>query len=308
MPTYGHSNPGSGFGGPRYPGTFLLALREAFTRLKWEALAWKGSFVKCADEAGVSRQVGLDNMYRRLRREPREKWPDLIADLLGSVTPEAVTPPSNLSEVAAQLLVRLGPPSAYQGSGVDVWSYPVVEKHLSACLVIDYPASMSYVTEKMIADSGKDGAYWYQRALDNLSAKSEAGCLVQVHEESGLLQSLVADAYDSSRGLLLDRLAPGHEDNGFYVIVPGRDHLLVLPITATTLMMAPSLRGIAGKTFQETPYPISPELFWVHQSVWHHFAFETAGDAVMVKPPIAFVDVMKRLQPCDEDGSEPLSD
>ena len=300
MPSDGHKNPGSGFGGPRYPGTFLLALREAFAKLNWEALTWKASNVECVDTEGISRQVGLDNLYRRLRREPREKWPDLLASLLGSVTPEAATPPSDLSDVADQLLVRLGPPFAYQKSGVDVWSYPLVERHLSACLVIDYPTSMSYVTEKMIADSTQDGAYWYQRALANLHAKSEAGCLVQVHDESGLLQSLVADAYDSSRGLLLDRLAPGHEENGFYVIVPGRDHLLVMPINQTTLMMAPSLRGFAAKTFQETPYPISPELFWVYQGVWHHFVFESAGENLLVKPPVAFVEVMKRLQPSDD--------
>ena len=114
---------------------------------------------------------------------------------------------------------------------------PLVADQLAACLVIDYPASMSYVTEKMIADSDQPAEYWYERALANLREKTDAGCMIVVHEESGLLQSQAADAYDSSRALMLDALIPGHEENGFYVIVPSRDHLLVLPINAETMPM-----------------------------------------------------------------------
>jgi hypothetical protein len=301
MASFDHTNPGSGFGGPRYPGTFLLALREAIARLNWQAVSWKGSSVECVDPHGQSQQVGLENMYRRLRREPRASWPDLLADLLGSVPPEAGKPPGDLHEVADRLLVRLGPPFSRRDTGIDVWNLPLAEEHLTACLVIDYPNSMSYVTEKMIADSGEEGEHWYERALANLHEKSEAGCVAPVHEESGLLQAQVADAYDSSRALLLDVLVPGHQDNGFFVIVPSRDHLLVLPITAKTLMMAPWLRAIAARTYREMPYPISPELFWVRRGAWHHFAIESEGDDLVVKPPPEFAEVMARLRPAEDE-------
>src|SRR4051812_31726917 len=144
-------NPGSGFGGPRYPGTFLLALREAFAQLNWQAVAWKGSAVECVDPHGVSQHVGLENMYRRMRREPRGQWPTLLAELLGSVNPEAANPPDDLHEVADRLLVRLGPPFSRQEADVGVWHLPLVDEQLMAFLVIDYPSSMSYVTEKMIS-------------------------------------------------------------------------------------------------------------------------------------------------------------
>jgi hypothetical protein len=296
MPSFDHANPGSGFGGARYPGTFMLALREAFASLNWQPIAWKGSSVECLDAQGQSQQVGLENMYRRLRREPRSRWPELLADLLGSVPPDAGKPPGDLNDVADRLLVRLGPPISRNQTDIDIWNLPLVEDHLSASLVIDYPNSMSYVTEKMIADSTHDGKHWYECALANLQGKSDAGCMIVVHEESGLLQAQVGDAYDSSRALLLDELAPGHEENGFYVIAPCRDHLLVLPITAKTLPMAPWLRAIAAKTYREMAYPISPELFWVRRGEWHHFVIESDGEDLSVQPPAAFMEVVQRLQ------------
>jgi hypothetical protein len=304
MPSFSHNDPGYGFGGPRYPGTFLLALREALGKLNWQATTWKGGSVECTDPQGISQQIGLENMYRRLKREPRHSWPSLLVDLLSSVPPEAATPPDDLHDVADQLFVRLGPAFSRKDPDLDVWSHPLVEGHLYASLVIDYPNSMSYVTEKMVAASGEDGAHWLERALANLRGKSEAGCVTTVHEETGLMQSQVGDAYDSSRALLLDVLLPGHDQDGFFVIVPGRDHLLVLPVTAETIMMAPWLRAIAGKTHQEMPYPISPELFWVRGGVWHPFAIELDGEHVLVKPPPPFAEVMARLRPKDADEND----
>ena len=310
MSSFGHTNPSRGPRGSRYPGTFLLALREALAKLNWQPLAWKGTHVECVDGEGKSQHVGLENLYRRLRREARDTWPEQIAELLGSVNPEAATPPAHLSEVADRLLVRLGPPIKPDNPDTDVWSMPLVEHCLVATLVIDYPSSMSYVTQKMIADTGESGSIWLERGIANLRAKSTAEGMPMAHPESGLMQGQFGDAYDSSRALLLDELLPGHDEYGFYVIVPGRDHLLVLPISAQTLPLAPWLRAIAGKTYHEMPYPISPELFWVRGGVWRLFEIEMKGDDVVVNPPPEFVDVVTALQP-DIDvnfGDEPDAD
>lgn len=317
MPSFGgHTNPGHGPRGSRYPGTFLLALREALDRLNWQAVAWKGPSVDCVDAQGQSQTIGLENLFRRLRREPRGTWPDLLADLLGSVPPEAAIPPDHLEEVAAQLLVRLGTPYPRDQRETDVWSQVLIDGHLVATLVIDYPSSMSYVTEKMVATSGQDGDYWLERAIDNLRDKTDPIDMKLVHPESGLLQGQFGDAYDSSRALLLDELLPGHEEFGFYVIVPGRDHLLVLPLSEKTLSAAPWLRAIANKTHQEMPYPISPELFWVRRGVWHRFDIEVTGETLVLTPPPEFAEVLAQLQPDlmqsendepDTDDSDPVS-
>lgn len=305
MPSFSQNNPGYGFGGPRYPGTFLLALREALARLNWQATLWKAGAVECTDPQGIAQHIGMENLYRRLRREPRDRWAELLVDLLGSVPGEAAKPPEDLHDVADQLCVRLGPPYARSDEDTDVWSQVLVEGHLAASLVIDYPNSMSYVSRKMIADTGEEGTFWLERALANLRGKSEAGCIKVVHEETGLMQSQVGDAYDSSRALLLDVLLPGHEADGFFVIVPGRDHLLVLPVTAETIMSAPWLRAIAGKTHKEMPYPISPELFWVRGGEWHLFVIEADGEHVFVKPPPAFAEVVRRLKPQNDSQAPP---
>lgn len=297
MPSVSDNNPGTGYGGSRYPGTFLLALREAIARLNWTPTTWKPGSVECVDAAGKSQHIGMDNMFRRLRHEPREKWADLLFDVLGSVPAEAATPPANLHDVADRLLVRLGPPSAFQAGEPKIWSRPLIAGHLDALLVIDYPSSMSYVSEKLIAESGEDADYWFARALENLRAKTGPDCIKIVHEETGLMQAQVGDAYDSSRALLIDALAPGHEENGFFAIVPGRDHFLFVPISNETMVVAPWLRAIAGKTHRDMPYPISPELFWVRGGVWHLFEIATEGDDILVKPPPEFTDVIARLRP-----------
>lgn len=310
MRTRDASNPGTGFGGARYPGTFLLALREAIAQLRWSEPAWQPAVLECLDPEGRTQQIGLDNLYRRLRREPRERWRDLLVELLTSVTRDAATPPESLHAVADQLLVRLGPPASRQDPETEIWQMSLAAGRLVVSLVIDYPTSMSYVSTKLITESGHDAAYWLARAVENLRAKSPPECVQCVHEETGLLQAQAADAYDSSRGFVLDQLAPGHEVNGFFAIAPGRDHLLFVPVRAETMAVAPWMRAIAIQTFQETPYPISPELFWIHEGVWHLFEIETQENQVIVTPPAEFAEVMARLEsertepPGDDDSLE----
>jgi len=236
-------------------------------------------------------------MYRRLRREPRERWPELLAEILASVTPDVANPPDDLNGVGDRLLVRLGPAFSHKEAELDVWHRSIAGENVLSFLVIDYPNSMSYVTEKMIANSEHDADHWYQLALANLRQRTQPDCLQVVHDESGLLQSQAGDAYDSSRGLILDDLVPGQKDDGFYVIIPGRDHLLTLPVTEHTLMMAPWLRAVASKMYGDIPYPISPELFWVRGGVWHPFVIESDGDDLIVKPPLPFLDVLRKLRP-----------
>ena len=62
MASHGDDNPGSGFGGPRYPGTFLLALREAIAKLKWQATMWRPNVVECVDADGWQWAPGFDRV------------------------------------------------------------------------------------------------------------------------------------------------------------------------------------------------------------------------------------------------------
>src|SRR5207249_9335425 len=76
------SDPGYGSGPQRYPGSFLLAFREAVAALDWKVVRWLGGAVECSDAGGREHVVGLENLYRRARREERASWPELIATFL----------------------------------------------------------------------------------------------------------------------------------------------------------------------------------------------------------------------------------
>jgi hypothetical protein len=288
-------NPGWGFGGPRYPGTFMLALQEALTKLCWQSRRWLPAAVECIDTEGREQLLGLENLYRRVRSQERLGWPELLAELLGSVPFDALEPPADLNEVADRLLVRLGPPFGLQEEENDVWCQAVVSRYVVAWLVIDSPHSMIYVTEKMVADSGQPGSHWLALALDNLRAQTPKDSFALVLEDKGLWQCKVGDPYDASRALLLDSLLPGHEERGFFVTVPVRNHLLVLPVTANAASCLPWLRDVAVKMHKELPYPVSAEVFWVRQGNWHRIAIDLRGPHVTVSPPPELIEILESL-------------
>ena len=296
MYPHARSDPGRNSGPRRYPGSFLVALREALAQIGWQPQRWLGQAVACLDAADHEQVLGLENLYRRLRREDRASWPALILEMLRSVPPE-VAEPVPLADVAGRILVRLGPAFAPAPQGKEVWFQPLVGKRLGATLVIDHANSMSYVTTEQITDSGESGEAWLDRAVANLRRQTPADCLGIVHPESGLRQSEVGDAYDSSRALLLDWLLPGHEENGFFLALPGRDHLLVLPVVKEALEHVAWLRGVTAQTHQTVPYPISSEIFWVRNRQWHHFGVSIVHKQVLVTPPPEFAAVLQRLAP-----------
>src|SRR5262249_36212627 len=99
---HSRSDPGFGFGPPRYPGTFLLAFRQALAGLHWQARRWLGHAVECVADDGTQRVVGLENLYRRVRGTERTEWSALITSFLQTALgpPGNEEPPTNLDTVA----------------------------------------------------------------------------------------------------------------------------------------------------------------------------------------------------------------
>jgi hypothetical protein len=301
---YRRTHPGQGSGPPRYPGTFLLAFREALAKLGWQARRWLGPAVECSDAQGREQVVGLENLFRRVRSEDRSTWPDLIAGFLSSVASEQIdNPPSDLDAVADRLLVRLGPPLGQRVGGLDVWHQPLGETGLGMNLVIDYPQSMSYVTEEMVNKSSRPARDWIEQALANLAKQTPADCLQVIDCDSGLRHCAIGDAYDTSRALLLDKLLPETTEEGYFVALPGRDQLLILPVTPAGLASIHMLKMIAEKYFKTAPYSISDQVFWVLKGQWYPFRVEMSKEKVSVHPPDEFLPVLQRLAP-EQDRSE----
>jgi hypothetical protein len=301
MARHGRGDPGHGSGPPRYPGSFLLAFREAVAAIGWKVTRWLGGAVECTDSEGREHLVGLENLYRRARREDRASWPGLIATFLGLINVEQFEDPPPLADVADRLLLRLGRPVAARADGLELWSQPLEGTPLGVNLVVDYPQSMYYVSTQMVEESGRPGGEWLERAVANLRAQTPDDCFQVVHEESGLRQCTVGDAYDSSRALLLDALLPATAAEGYFVALPGRDELLVLPVTGPSLGFVPLLKSVAEQSFRTAPYAISEEVFWIRGGAWHLFPIELSGDQVTAHPPPAFREILDRLAP-DEGG------
>ena len=292
------SNPGAGAGQSRYPGTFLLAFREALGGLDWQIKRWLGDAVEVVDKEGREQVIGLENLYRRAKQAERVDWPELIADFLQTSQSAPIdNPPEDLATVADKLLCRLGPPMSTRSEGPAVWQKEIDDTGLVICLVIDFPKSMFYVTTKMVEDSGKPGEDWLAQALVNLQQQTPADTLTMVHEESGVRRSGMGDAYDTSRVLLLDNLVPDAKEYGCLVALPGRDELLVMPVTAASLQYLPMLKVIAEKSHKSAPYPISDQLFWIRDGKWYVFAVEVRNDQAHVQPPEEFLPVLHELVP-----------
>jgi hypothetical protein len=304
MPLRSRSDPGPGSRPPRYPGTFLLAFREAVAALNWQVRRWQGPLVECEDETGRVQMVGLENLFRRARKEDRTQWPALILEFLqtaGAALRENNLP-TDLMVVADQLLPRLGQPMEQLSEDACIWSQPIADIGLCVNLVVDYPNRMCYVTEQLIAETGRAAGEWLAQALANLRTRTPADCLQMIDEESGMRVCAVGDAYDSSRALMLDGLLPEPAGDGAFVAVPGRDQLLVLPVTAHGLAFIHLLKVLAEQNYKTTPYPISDEVFWIQNGVWRRFPISIQGQEATLAPPAEFVELLKRLVPEIDDG------
>jgi len=310
MQPRGRSHPGTGYGAPRFPGTFLLAFREALAALNWQARRWMSDLVECTDEHGRAQVIGLENLYRRARPQPRAEWPALITEFLKTVHVAGAEEllPANLADVADKLLPRLGQPFRGVAEGVGVWSQPVAGTPLFVNLVIDYPNRMCYVTENLVVESGAPVNEWLERATANLLERTPPDCLQVIDEESGMRVCSVADAYDSSRAFLLETLLPEARPNGYFVAIPGRDRLLVQPVSLAAIPFVPLMKLIAEKDYGSAPYPICDQVFWIQNGTWYSFAVTVKGENATVQPPEEFLPILEKLGAgeTDEPGTTSL--
>jgi hypothetical protein len=305
MPPPNRSNPGQGSGSPRYPGTFLQAVRESVAGLGWQIKRWIGDAIECQDADGESHTVGLENLFRRARKHDRSEWPEMITHFLTSVRAgeKEAAQERDLATLAEQLLVRVGRPFTTNLKGPKLWSKPLGDTGLVVNLVIDFPETMAYVNEETVAESGKPGEEWLERALANLRARSPEGCLQLVSEETSIHACNVGDSYDSSRALILDTLLP-EAPSGYLVALPHRDCLLVMPVSMQAVPHMHIMKGLAQDNHKNAPYSISDEVFWVHNGNWHLFSIEFSKERVVVTPPPEFVEVLNLLSGDEDEEAE----
>lgn len=297
------NDPGAGSTRARYPGGFLLAFREQAGKLGWTLERLELDVAVCIDEDGAPHCIGLENLYRQARHIDRGEWPELIAGFLGTIqgAEHDHNMPADLAEVAERLLPRVGRPLKLDADAAPVWNQPILGTDLVVNLVVDYPDRMCYVSEGLMASATRPANDWVETACANLRRQTPTDCFQLVDAETGIYLCCVGDAYDSSRALLLDAVMPVPVDDGCLIVMPGRDELVALPVTREALSRIHLLKLLAEKKYRTTPYPITDDVFWVCDGIWHSFTIDITGNDVNIQPPTEFVDVLERLSPW-EDG------
>ncbi|HVL14581.1 MAG TPA: hypothetical protein VM529_18555 [Gemmata sp.] len=279
---------------PQLPGGFRAAVTHALAVMGLVVAAWEADGVKVRCPArGGEQYVGLANLYRRAKARDRAEWPALVSEFLGHISGSLAGPtlPGDLMTVAGQLRPRLGKPVA-RGGRCRPWAVPLDETGLEVNLVIDYPHTMAYVTEEMLARTNREGEDLLDLALANLRAATPLGYLERVSDELDIHVGQVGDGYDATRALLVEDLMP-ESPAGFWVVVPSREDLAVWPVSFPALEKIHAIKLYAQDNYRGHAHPVTDEVFWLWRGVWHPFGIDVDEHNVTISPPDEFLNALR---------------
>lgn len=285
------------------PSGFRAAVTHALAALGYAVATWEADGVNVRAPAAAGKDgvqyIGLSNLYRRAKAVDKSEWPRVIGEFLDHVTGALGAPkiPDDLTTVASQLRPRLGKPFSRQGKA-HPWGVPLPATGLEINLVIDYPNTMAYVTDDMLKKTGKAGEDLLDLALANLKADTPADFFDKVSEELDIYVGHTGDGYDAARALLVEDLLP-ESPAGFWVAVPSREELAVWPVSFPALSKIHVIKLFAQDNYREHAYPVTDDVFWLHDGTWHPFGIRVDEQNVTVSPPDEFLAALKELE-CPE--------
>lgn len=298
------THPGTGSGPLRFPGTFVLAFREAAVGAGWQVQRWYGPLAVCADGHGHARFLDAEALFERLRRVERTDWPGLLSVFFRTVLATEMFRPlsCDLGSAADRLEVRLGPLLPEPPEAAGRWQQALDQSGLCLFLVAEHSGRQHVVTNQLVDNSGHTGEYWLGRALTGAQAQTPTGWFHREHTLPGVRQGVGPAA--PARALLLDQLLPEHRSFGSFVAVPSHEELLVLPVAMPALAVLPRLQALVTNRYRTAAAPVSDELFWVHDQVWRRFPVVVRSGGVSIQPPDEFVDIFHHLLPGEEHARE----
>jgi hypothetical protein len=279
------------------PGGFRAAIASELIGMGYAIVGWEPDGVNViAPHHDGERFIGLTNLHRRAKVAQKADWPRIIRDFLGHVTGAVSSThiPDDLITIASRLRPRLGKPFSREGN-VHPWGIPLSGTELEINLVIDFPHTMAYVTDEMLAKSGKSGEDLLDLALDNLRRDTPRDFFDRVSDEMDIYVGHSGDGYDSARALLIDDLLPD-SPAGFWVVIPTREELAVWPVSFEALEKIHVLKMFAEDNYREHAYPVTDEVYWLWQGMWYSFGITLDEHNVTVSPPDAFLEVLRELE------------
>jgi hypothetical protein len=294
-------DPSSGHDPPVLPSGFRAAVTHALADMGYSVASWEADGVNVHAPARPGEQyVGLSNLHRRAKAAEKAQWPAMIREFLSHVTGAlcGAKIPDDLLTVASQLRPRLGKPFTREAKAYP-WGVPLPGTGLEINLVIDYPHTMAYVTEEMLAKTGKAGEDLLDLALANLKAETPPDFLDKVSEELDIFVGHTGDGYDAARALLVEDLLP-ESPAGFWVAVPSREELAVWPVSFAALSKIHVVKLFAQDNYRDHAYPVTDEVFWLWRGMWYPFGISVDDANITISPPEEFMTALKRLEGGEE--------
>jgi hypothetical protein len=246
-------------------------------------------------------RYGLDNLARVCRQQDQSEWGTSIANHFNKVRAgeaernELDRKVHDFSQISDLLAVRLWPIDYLDEIGPDHLVYREDLEGVISVLVFHLPHSIRQVWPETAASWKKDSRELFEIGLENVRKKSIPE-ISRYESEDGVELILLSDEsfLVTTHALLLDEHPDCIGADGALVGVPQRQALLCYPIDGSdVLKVIKPFTAMIDLLYRDGPGSISPNLYWYHDGRYTNLPFEMTDDEFTIKPPEAFVELLK---------------
>ncbi|NES27158.1 hypothetical protein GCE86_14225 [Micromonospora terminaliae] len=250
---------------------------------------------------GGRARVSLTPLLRACRDQPRQAWPELVADWVAAIRrelPDSVS--ADLGPVdIAQLRLRLTPAAA-TAEADDYLAVPYAG-HFTATVVVNRPERLDLLTLAQAARLGREPAELVRTAVRQTVAHELTTLDVRDHElpGGGSVRLLAADGnpFVTTALMSVQRFLPEAAEHGALVAAPQYSAVLLHRVDHRVQDAAVALHRLVASMVEAATDPCSEQVFWWHGGEFHPVRVVPgeAGGAVQVRLPEALAPVVARL-------------
>ncbi|MFD2767097.1 hypothetical protein [Micromonospora eburnea] len=250
---------------------------------------------------GGRARVSLVPLLRRCQDQPRQTWPELVADWVSAVRrelPDHVSAELGPADVE-QLRLRLVPAAA--ATEADDYLAMPFGAQFTAVVVVNRPERLDLLTLAQAARLGRDPEELVRLAVRQTVERELVSLDVRDHElpTGGSVRLLASDGnpFVTTALMSVKRFLPDGADNGALIAAPQYSAVMLHRVVGRVQDSAVALHRLANSMFTAAADPCTDQLFWWHGGEFHPVrvvAGESAG-AVQVRVPEALAPVVERL-------------
>lgn len=252
---------------------------------------------------GGRARVSLVPLLRSCVDQPRQAWPQLVADWVAAVRrelPDSVS--TDLGPVdVAQLRLRLTP--AADAAATDSYLAMPFGTHFTAVVVVNRPGRLDLLTLAQAARLDREPAELVRIAVRQTVERELTTLDVRDHElpTGGSVRLLAADGnpFVTTALMSVKRFLPEGADHGALVAAPQYSAVLLHRVDQGLRDAAVALHRLAGSMFEAAADPCSDQVFWWRDGEFHPVRVVPgeSGGAVQVRLPEALAPIVARLDP-----------